>query len=162
VRTAAHRAATLLALAVLAYVGAESAAPTPASAGAAAQKAARKVVNLTNAQRIRAGCPRVTISAALSRAARAHSREMAARRRMSHVGANGRDFVARARAQGYRYSMGENIAYGFRSPRGVVRAWTRSPGHRRNLLNCQARKIGVGVARSAKGVRYWTQVFGSR
>ena len=38
--------------------------------------------------------------------------------------------------------------------------WMDSPGHRANILNCQARAIGVGVAAAADGTLYWTQMFG--
>jgi uncharacterized protein YkwD len=39
---------------------------------------------------------------------------------------------------------GETLGRGGFSPRGLVRAWMRSPDHRRVLLSAKARRIGVG------------------
>lgn len=52
-------------------------------------------------------------------------------------------------------------ASGYPTPEAVVAAWLNSPGHRANIHNCEARAIGLGVAESADGTRYWTLVFGS-
>jgi uncharacterized protein YkwD len=63
---------------------------------------------------------------------------------------------------GYRWSaVAENIAMGYPDPAAVMTGWMNSPGHRTNILNCQYRQLGVGVAASAKGARYWTQDFGT-
>jgi uncharacterized protein YkwD len=35
-----------------------------------------------------------------------------------------------------------------------------SAGHRRNLLDCSVRAVGIGVVRRADGRVYWTQDFG--
>jgi uncharacterized protein YkwD len=55
--------------------------------------------------------------------------------------------------------MSENIAKGYRSAEAVVRGWMNSPGHRRNILNCDARSMGVGVA-VRNNEPFWTQDFG--
>ncbi len=56
--------------------------------------------------------------------------------------------------------VGENIAMGHRSAKAVMKAWLKSPGHRRNILDRRFRKIGLGLARDADGTRYWVQDFG--
>ena len=56
---------------------------------------------------------------------------------------------------------GENIAYGYATPADVMNAWLNSPGHRANIENASYRAIGVGVARNAAGIYYWTQDFGT-
>ena len=38
-------------------------------------------------------------------------------------------------------------------------AWMDSSGHRANILNCELRRSGVGVAEGAGGP-WWTQLFG--
>ena len=38
--------------------------------------------------------------------------------------------------------------------------WMNSPGHRKNLLDPDAKVIGIGVARNRKGSIYLTQNFG--
>jgi uncharacterized protein YkwD len=35
-----------------------------------------------------------------------------------------------------------------------------SPGHRANILNCKATKVGVGAVYAANGTAYYTQDFG--
>ena len=53
-----------------------------------------------------------------------------------------------------RAQVGKNIGWGtgsFCSPRGMVRQWMRSPGHRANILNPRARDAGVGIALGTPG-----------
>jgi len=54
---------------------------------------------------------------------------------------------------------GENIAYGYSTPRALVSAWMHSPGHRANILSPHFHRIGVSGWRSADGVTYATQDF---
>ncbi|MFN8196167.1 MAG: CAP domain-containing protein [Nocardioidaceae bacterium] len=56
--------------------------------------------------------------------------------------------------------LGENIAYGYATPAAVVRAWMHSPGHRKNLLNRRYKRIGLGLATTPDGTKYWVQNFG--
>lgn len=152
-----RRAAALAVLPVIAAgaVATMSTAPAEATATQAAQ-----VVNLTNAQRVKHGCPRVRVNTALARSAILHSRDMATRNYFSHTSPGGRNFVTRARLSGYKYAMSENIAWGQTTPAAVMNAWLKSPGHRANIMNCKAKSVGVGVAYNRRGVPYWTQVFG--
>lgn len=124
---------------------------------------AEEVVRLTNIERAAAGCPALTIDAALVKAAQAHSADMAQRDYFSHSGLNGTSFVDRLRAASFGGSPGgENIGAGYPSPSAVMAGWMDSEGHRENILNCAFRTIGVGYATdsSSKYFHYWTQDFG--
>ncbi|MEH1014489.1 CAP domain-containing protein [Micromonospora sp. CPCC 206060] len=121
----------------------------------------QQVVTLVNQERAKAGCGAVTINANLATAAQLHSDDQAARQQMSHTGSDGSDFVQRAKRAGYQYPIGENVAMGYETAAAVMEGWMNSPGHRANILNCDAKAIGVGVA-TGGGRLYWTQVFGSR
>ena len=82
----------------------------------------------------------------------------------SHVGVNGRMIDERAIDFGLDdwRSIGENIAYnkGFSNPvEFAVERWMLSDGHRRNLLHSRWRESGVGVAVTADGTYFFTQVF---
>jgi uncharacterized protein YkwD len=55
--------------------------------------------------------------------------------------------------------IGENLAKGFATPRQAMRAFMRSPGHRRNLLTPRWRAVGLGVAVDRNGSIYWSQNF---
>ncbi|MBA3398727.1 MAG: CAP domain-containing protein [Acidimicrobiia bacterium] len=78
---------------------------------------------------------------------------------MSHEGSDGSDPGTRIRRQGHRYSTwGENVAAGYRTANDVMRGWMNSPGQRANILNGRFTDIGIGLATSADGTRYWTMV----
>jgi uncharacterized protein YkwD len=120
-----------------------------------------KVIQLTNDARKKAGCAAVRTETKLITAARAHSLDMVKRNYFSHTSPDGTTFVTRAKTAGYATPIGENIAWGYRTPEAVMTAWMNSSGHRANILNCKAKAVGVGIARKADGTPYWTQVFGS-
>lgn len=56
---------------------------------------------------------------------------------------------------------GENIAAGHRSATEVMNTWMNSDGHRKNILNENYTRIGVGVYEASNGTIYWVQVFTS-
>ena len=114
---------------------------------------------LANAERATAGCPALTVDDRLATAARAHSADMAARDYFDHTTPEGITFDMRISNAGYAWSSAaENIAMGQRDPAAVMQAWMNSDGHRRNILNCGLRQIGVGLA-YAGNRPYWTQDF---
>ncbi|MFF5445597.1 CAP domain-containing protein [Streptomyces sp. NPDC012888] len=130
-----------------------SPAPTTASGPTA------RVVALVNVERAKAGCPALTVNAKLTAAAQGHSKDMAAHGNMSHTGSDGSDPGTRITRAGYAWSTyGENVAYGYGTPEQVMAGWMNSPGHRRNILNCSFKEIGVGLAQPGN---YWTQNFGA-
>jgi uncharacterized protein YkwD len=122
-----------------------------------------QVIALTNKQRRAHGCPALRSNAYLRKSSRGHTVTMATRSQMSHQLAGEPRFTVRISRAGYtRWSLvAENVARGFSGPTAVVRAWMASPGHRRNILNCRLRDIGVGVALQG-GQLWWTQNFGRR
>ncbi len=56
-------------------------------------------------------------------------------------------------------AAGENLAYGFKTPEALVRAWMNSEGHRRNNLDPDFRFSGVGYHMSGKGTPYCSILF---
>ena len=92
-------------------------------------------------------------------AAQGHSDDMAARDYFDHESPEGEGPGERAAAEGYTEWSGENIALGYAIAEAVVEGWMDSPGHRRNILDCDSKATGVGVADSDRGI-YWTQMFG--
>ncbi|HEY3009836.1 MAG TPA: CAP domain-containing protein [Micromonosporaceae bacterium] len=118
------------------------------------------VVALTNRERAKAGCGALRTDTRLHTAASAHSEDMAATNTMSHTGSDGSTPWDRAEAVGYTQAMAENVAVGYRTPADVVAAWLNSAGHRANMLNCDAKAIGVGLGYGRDGQPYWTQLFG--
>jgi uncharacterized protein YkwD len=98
----------------------------------------------------------------LAKVATSHSKDMADHDYFSHDSRNGKSPFQRMKKAGYRYtSAGENIAAGFRSPASVVKAWLKSPGHCKNVMNRSYDELGVGFATGGTYGTYWTQDFGN-
>ncbi len=86
----------------------------------------------------------VTVSSRLTQAAAVHARDMARRGFFSHQGSNGSSVADRARKEGYRYCfVAENIAKGQRDLGEVLQGWSRSKGHRRNMLSREVQEFAL-------------------
>ena len=122
----------------------------------------RAIVDLTNAERVRAGLAPLLPEARLVNAAQIHVEQMVRAGRLAHdlPGAMYPTLEDRLRAAGYSWqAAGENIAYGQAGAQAVVADWVDSPAHRQNLLNPAFTQIGVHHARDAGGRPYFAQVF---
>lgn len=134
---------------------------SPANAATASPTSVEsQIIKLTNKQRTANGCRALRTDRKLVYAARAHSKDMAAKNYFSHTSPDGRTFVTRAKQAGYKSPSAENIAWGYRSAQVVVTGWMNSPGHRKNILTCSSKAVGVGMATKADGTPYYTQDFG--
>lgn len=149
------RSLTLILLfAIIAPLAAQD-APKPD----ALSKDEQAVLDLTNAQRKAANLPQLTMNPTLMKMAREHSTTMASLNQLGHD-LNGTTFNTRLQKSGYPFGgAGENVAAGQQSPKEAITGWMGSPGHRANLMSRQYTEIGVAVATSSNGTRYWTQVF---
>ena len=131
----------------------------------------RIVLALTNQARARArtcgwrhfpAAPPLVLAPALTRAARAHSRDMAVHDFFSHSGSDGSTPGQRVTHAGYRWSMvGENIASGVQTPQEAVAGWLASPHHCTNIMTAGFRQMGVAFAVDAANpqVIAWTEDF---
>lgn len=126
------------------------------------QSPVQQMLTLVNDQRVKAGCPAVRLDSRLNTAATKHSQDMARNNYFSHTGRDGSSFVTRIRREGYPTPRSENIAAGNTAAQATFRQWMNSSGHRRNILDCTAKDMGVGVAtvRGSRYGTYWTQNFG--
>ncbi len=126
-----------------------------------------QVLTLVNDHRTGMGLGALSISPTLTSSANWKSLHMAYYGYMQHddpAPPTARTPSDRLEACGYpigSVTWGENIAYGYASAQAVMTAWLNSSGHRANIEDSRFRAIGIGVARSAGGVLYWTQEFGS-
>jgi uncharacterized protein YkwD len=148
--------------------------PAPARATTPQPTSAeKKMIELVNAERARHGLAPVRFNASLTRAARAHSSEMARRNTLTHTSANGATITQRLIKHGYTrsgyrsWSAGENVARArtgtlFSTPSGVVSSWMSSTGHRQVVLKREFRDVGIGISTSASGMRYFTLDMGRR
>ncbi len=116
-------------------------------------------VKLTNDQRAQHGCSALRVDSRLRTAARAHSADMRDKHYFDHNSPDGRTPWDRIKAAGYADPGAENIAQGYPTAQAVVQGWMNSSGHRANILNCDLKAIGIGVA-TGQGGPWWTQDFG--
>ncbi|MFC4009604.1 CAP domain-containing protein [Nonomuraea purpurea] len=134
----------------------------PGAASSVGTTLENEVVKLTNAERAKGGCRPLTHDPKVRAAAFAHSSEMARTGNMDHTSADGRQMQDRLKGVGRVSAMAENIAEGQRSAAEVMGSWMNSPGHRRNIMNCDYTHIGVGAVKSSGGRIFWTQDFIAR
>lgn len=143
------------------------------------------ILKYTNEERQKHGVAPLTGDTALATIARRHSEDMAHNHYLSHDNPEGDGPTDRARKYGYPLrkdlgngwfteGIGENIGTmvtgeieGFgiviNTPNAVARAhvdaWMQSPGHKKNILDPQYSRLGVGVAYDGHTYYYATQNF---
>lgn len=124
-----------------------------------------QVVELVNQRRAEQGLPPMKQIPELTDAARYHAADMAQDGYFTHATqdrVNGEltqicSWSARVKSYYTDYwSLGENIAWGYRSPESVMQGWMESSGHRSNILGDYT-EIGVGYINNR-----WVQDFGTR
>ena len=123
------------------------------------------MLELTNAERQKAGLASLSLNAQLANAAQTYSQVLATSGCFQHTCGPVPNFAERDGQAGYTdwTSIGENIAAGYSTPETVVAGWMASPGHRANILSPNFTEIGVGlVSGGGKYGTYWAQEFGSR
>jgi uncharacterized protein YkwD len=134
----------VVALAASTTTGTASAGMTTASV------AQREVVSLLNDVRGDHGLRPLVLRGTLTKAARAHARDMVDRDYFEHNTLNGLSWDARVRRLiGGQHTLGENIGWGTfdrGTPAAIVGAWMNSAPHRRNILDPTFRLVGVGMA----------------
>lgn len=130
----------------------------PETDGSQDVSAARKVADLVNQERAKAGLAPLEVKVNLQTAAQVRAKEI--EKSFSHTRPNGSSFSTVLSENGVDYrGSGENIAWGQRSPEEVMNGWMNSDGHRANILNKNFKYIGVGYHVNSNGTGYWTQLF---
>ena len=162
------RLVSILAFMLVVVAWAAPSATPPALAADNLTSLARRAVDLTNQERLKAGLQPLEWNNNLAAAATAYANEMASQGFFAHNAPDGTTPVSRAQKAGYpAYGwgglyVGENLARGFDTAESVTQAWMNSPEHRANLLLPKYREIGIGVAVARDGTKYWAQEFGSQ
>jgi uncharacterized protein YkwD len=124
---------------------------------------AHKVARIVNEYRIRIGVRPLRLAPSLTRSATWKARHMAHFHYFGHSDPAppvARSVPQRLSACGFGAQGSENIAYGYQTAASVVRAWLRSPSHRRNIEQPGWKYMGVGAAKSRGGNTFWAQNFG--
>lgn len=118
-----------------------------------------QVLELVNAERKAAGKSAVTLDSKLNEVAQLRANELL--QNISHTRPDGTDCFTAFDEKGVKYnSASENIAGGQRTPKEVVDCWMSSTGHKANILDSNAKKMGIALLTVPSGYGYyWVQVF---
>ena len=109
-----------------------------ASPATAATTPEKRMLKQINAARAANGAPPVKLSRSLTAACRSYARKMARTGRFRHArNARGKEILAFTRG---RTQM-----------RWVIKAWLRSPVHRRVLIGKNFRRVGIGTKKGRIG-----------
>jgi uncharacterized protein YkwD len=145
---------TQIKLGMVLRIPGQGSAPAPQSPRGG-EDIVQRVLDLTNAERSRAGAPALSLHPQLMAAAQHHSDLMAQHNQMTHQLPGEPEMGDRISQAGYQWGrVAENVAQGQSSPEDVVSDWMNSPGHRQNLLHPEFQHLGVGNANG-----FWTQKF---
>lgn len=118
-----------------------------------------RMLELVNREREKAGVEKLVLDTTITAVARTYSRDMFERRYFSHVSPEGTDAGDRLRAGGVAFTYaGENLAYApdvGTAHQGLM----DSEGHRKNILDPDFRRIGIGVIDGGIYGKMFTQNF---
>ncbi|MDI2126091.1 CAP domain-containing protein, partial [Yinghuangia seranimata] len=133
----------------------ESPSPSPTPDRAAVLE--RQLVDLVNAERAKSGCQPLRIDPKVHAAAQRHADDMVARGFYDHTSPDGRGPGERVTAAGYRWSAwAENLDRGRSTAAAVVKDWMDRSIHQQNMLDCNLKDTGVGIAQGPGGLM-WVQ-----
>jgi len=114
-----------------------------------------EVLELVNEERAKDSLPPLRMDEDLKKAAKIRSEEVTIV--FGHTRPDGSKFFTVSPKV-----KSENLAAGQKTPKEVVSAWMKSPGHRKNILNPKYTTIGINYKKTDTGYKnYWVQVFGS-
>lgn len=110
------------------------------------------------------GLRALAIDDKLTRAAKAHSTDLAKWDRISHYGSDGSNPWDRVKRAGFKAQLAaENVGTGQASFDEVFKGWKQSPGHNKNLLLADATHMGIALVRDPRTEfkTFWTLVLGT-
>jgi uncharacterized protein YkwD len=123
-----------------------------------------KARELINSYRKSKGLKPLKLNAALTEAAKLHSRDLAKWDRISHYGSDGSNPWDRVKRVGYNAKLAaENVGTGQTSIDEVMKGWQASPGHNKNLLLPDAEHMGIALVQDPRTEfkTFWTLVIGA-
>lgn len=152
-----RRKVFLLMLAIILTV---AALPLTAMASSTDEATAFKseVLRLTNIEREKAGLAPLQAIEELNELAQIRSDEI--KIKFSHTRPNNEKWFTVFQNSSLKYKKaGENLAFGFRKPADLVKAWMRSDSHKANILSPEFEHLGIGFSKDARGKIHISQMF---
>jgi uncharacterized protein YkwD len=124
---------------------------------------ADELFRLANEARIQHALPPLSLSEALANAAAMKAQDMTRYGYFAHVSPNGTVPWHWFKAVGYDYKYAaENLAWDYREPSDMHRAWMRSPKHRESILSPLSNEMAVVVTVTPDNRLLAVQLFGAQ
>lgn len=126
-----------------------------------------EMVAVLNERRSQNNCPALTVDERLQAAAQSHAEDIADRRRIDHLSADGTTLEQRLERAEYPFQRrAEILSLGLGiSPITVVDQWLSEPEggeHRDAILDCDYRDVGVGLGTTKHNIAFWVVDFGQQ
>lgn len=123
------------------------------------EAAEARMLELLNAERVKAGVQPLTLDLTIIPVARAHSMDMWQRQYFAHISPDGTTPADRMRNGNVNFIIaGENLALA-QTVELAHRGLMNSPGHKRNILDPQFTRIGIGAIDGGIYGKMFTQNF---
>ncbi len=120
-----------------------------------------RVLGQVNTLRAGSGATPLRLDPALSAAAAAQSRDMAAQNRAWHFGSDGSSPLDRARRAGYPgHLVGENISESYENDIATLQAWMQERDTRDVIMDPSATTLGIAWYQEPSRKIWWTLVTG--
>lgn len=145
----------VIALSTLGLAVGLGAAPAAAISSSSYQS---QIMTRTNAERVDRDRVKLKHQTCIDSYAQTWARTMAADGKMRHQSSSKLKLIMKKCKLN---RIGENIAAGYSSGNSVTKAWMKSPGHRKNILNTSYRRLGIGASKAKDGTWWSVQIFGT-
>lgn len=128
-----------------------------------------QMLNSVNALRSQKSLSQLRLCKPLTISAQKYAETMARQNFFAHEGQDGSTIGTRIKSAGYDWTnsstgsmVAENIAAGQQSVREVMKNWTKSVGHYKNMVEPKFTHVGFGKStnKRSKYGSYWVQNFG--
>jgi len=116
-----------------------------------------KILDLINNHRTSIGLSTLSKSNIVSSVAEDHTNYMIENGKVNHD--NFQNRVRALKEQEKAISVGENIAFGYRSAEGVVNGWLNSEGHKEIIETSDYTHFGISTKSDSDGKNYFTNIF---
>jgi len=116
-----------------------------------------EILDLVNNYRVSKKLPKLQKMDIVSSVALSHSKYMAEMNQINHNNFNERQEQLSSLANAK--IVGENVAYGYSTAKGVLTSWLNSGSHKALIENASFTHFGISTAKDASGKNYFTQIF---
>lgn len=121
-----------------------------------------EILRIVNGYRDEVDLSDLTVNSTLTRAASVRAVEIAWSDKHNHTRPDGTRWSTLFKDFGITTGKaGENIGWGYETPKEVCKGWRDSYSHYENIVNGDFTQTGVGVAAGPDGKLYWVQLFSS-